>query len=217
MTEVAELLGLSPRVDAASPRSAWTGRPRRSGFRHKRFLRPWQVTASFVLAVAFMCVPLSSAQATFTPYQPDPIVRHGCQVVGSAAGGFEAINCADIYQYDHDYYYAGGQAFCRRVSDRVLVQCSGVQQRIELWNYTKNTLASSETYECGYFIEYFRRCSEPGGWEWNGRNYFWSFNSLVIRGCDQAYVVVRTTVRLPGTNTIRTGIAYTTNFQRPSC
>jgi hypothetical protein len=97
------------------------------------------------------------------------------------------------------------------VSDNALVECSGAQQTIELWNATKNKRVSvSAPASCGSYTDYSFRCQA------GARNYV-DFASAQIIGCDQAYVVARTTIRLPVSGLYRTASVRTTNFRNAGC
>ena len=177
----------------------------------RRGLRRWallRVTLALVISAVFVVASAPTSHAASVVPFTTP-VRHGCSLIGAPAGGYQAVACADIWD-DRAYPYAGGEASCRRTSDLVTVQCSGVSQTLQLWNYTKSRLAhTSPTFTCGYYASYAPRCD-------TGRNYQDDFNTY-IAGCDQAYVIARTTVRLPGTNKIVSGFASTSNYRNSGC
>jgi hypothetical protein len=118
-------------------------------------------------------------------------LRHSCTLVGAPAAGVQGVTCADIWATTGYHPWAGSEALCQRVSDNTRVECSGAQQTIELWNATKDKLVkASAPASCGSFTNYTFRCQA------GDRNYV-DFASAQITGCDQAYVVARTTIRLP--------------------
>jgi hypothetical protein len=147
--------------------------------------------------------------------QADPdltSLRHSCTEVGAPAAGIQGVTCADLWLRSSDPNpYSGGEAFCQRESDNMLVQCSGAKQTIELWNATKNKLvATGVGLGCGIYTDYEFRCDTVG------RNYVPFYGGQVI-GCDTAYVVVRSTIRLPVSGLYRTASVRTTNYRNPGC
>ena len=139
-------------------------------------------------------------------------LRHSCTLVGASAAGIQGVTCADIWTNAGANPWGGGEAFCQRVSDNALVECSGAQQTIELWNATKNKrVAVSAPSSCGSYTDYSFRCLATG------RNYVDFYPAGRIIGCDTAYVVVRTTIRLPVSGLFRTASVRTTNYRNPGC
>lgn len=138
-------------------------------------------------------------------------LRHSCTKVGTPAAGIQAVTCADIWTTLDYHPWAGSEAFCQRVSDDTLVECSGAAQNVELWNVVKNKMvAHTNSALCGSYTNYSFRCDA------SDRNYV-DWIGVQVVGCDTAYVVVRTTIRLPGSGLYRTGAVRTTNYRNPGC
>jgi hypothetical protein len=160
-------------------------------------------------ALALLTGTAASAQADVTVTS----LRHTCTLVGAPAAGIQGVTCADLWLRSSDPYpYTGGEAYCQRESDNGLVECSGAKQTIELWNATKNKLVRSAVGTgCGIYTNYEYRCDDLGR-----RNYVIDYGGQVI-GCDQAYVVVRTTIRLPVSGLYRTAAVRTPNYRNAGC
>jgi hypothetical protein len=80
-----------------------------------------------VVVVALATLAIFSAPATADPINDS---KHGCALIGPAVSGFQGAACADITPHGVAIPpsvggFASGEAFCRRTSDLVSVECSG--------------------------------------------------------------------------------------------
>jgi hypothetical protein len=169
-----------------------------------------------VLAGALALVTLGAAPASAQTTPIGTAVDHRCVRFGperylDGRTYLQAAHCADLVVSD-GRMFAAGQAFCISNYDE-MYQCSGISQRVELYNYRTNTRVSSILHQCGYYASNGTPCA-PGGTTAN-RNYFRGGEAT---NCDQHYTIVKTTIRLPRINYVVPGDPiYTSSERRPGC
>ncbi|GIF78538.1 hypothetical protein Asi02nite_80560 [Asanoa siamensis] len=119
--------------------------------------------------------------------------------------GYRAAHCAAVNEFTNSAgnvaYRGQGQAFCQRASDGVIVQCAGISQTIQIYDYATDRLSAESNFRCGRYVNHNPAC--PAG-------RFQNVGVGMTRSCpgSEMYGVVLTTVILPGSGSTQRSDDY---------